>query len=66
MFSSACASNLVDLSMSLSKSRKRSCRYRVKCEECEKEFDSDYVEYYDMQRIIDIFGCRSNRSSYFF
>ena len=30
--------------MSLSKSRKRSYRYRVKCEECEKEFDSDYVE----------------------
>ena len=29
--------------MSLSKSRKRSYRYRVKCEECEKEFDSDYV-----------------------
>ena len=29
--------------MSLSsKSRKRS--YRVKCEECEKELDSDYVE----------------------
>ena len=51
--------------MSLSKSRKRSYRYRVKCEECEKEFDSDYVEYYDMQRIIDIFWCRSNRSSYF-
>ena len=48
--------------MSLSKSRKRSYRYRVKCEEC----DSDYVECYDMQRIIDIFGCRSNRSSYFF
>ena len=35
---------LVDLSMSLWKSRKRSYRYRVKCEECEKEFDSDYVE----------------------
>ena len=52
--------------MSLSKSRKRSYQYRVKCEECEKEFDSDYVEYYDMQRIIDISGCRSNRSSYFF
>ena len=30
--------------MSLSKSRKRSYRYRVKCEECENEFDSDYVE----------------------
>lgn len=30
--------------MSLSKSRKRSYRYRVKCEEYEKEFDSDYVE----------------------
>ena len=30
--------------MSLSKSRKRSYRYRVKCEECEKEFDPDYVE----------------------
>ena len=30
--------------MSLWKSRKRSYRYRVKCEECEKEFDSDYVE----------------------
>ena len=30
--------------MSLSKSRKRSYQYRVKCEECEKEFDSDYVE----------------------
>lgn len=30
--------------MSLSKSRERSYRYRVKCEECEKEFDSDYVE----------------------
>ena len=30
--------------MSLSKSRKRSYRYRVKCEECGKEFDSDYVE----------------------
>ena len=30
--------------MSLSKSRKRSYRYLVKCEECEKEFDSDYVE----------------------
>ena len=30
--------------MSLSKSRKRSYRYRVKCEECEKEIDSDYVE----------------------
>ena len=30
--------------MSLSKSRKRSYRYRVKWEECEKEFDSDYVE----------------------
>ena len=30
--------------MSLSKSRKRSYRYRVKCEECEKEFESDYVE----------------------
>ena len=30
--------------MSLSKSRKGSYRYRVKCEECEKEFDSDYVE----------------------
>ena len=30
--------------MSLSKSRKRSYRYRVKCEECEKELDSDYVE----------------------
>ena len=52
--------------MSLSKSRKRSYQYRVKCEECEKEFYSDYVECYDMQMIIDIFGCRSNRSSYFF
>ena len=30
--------------MSLSKSRKRSYQYRVKCEECEKEFDFDYVE----------------------
>ena len=30
--------------MSLSKSRKRSYRYRVKCEECEKEIDSYYVE----------------------
>ena len=30
--------------MSLSKSRKRSYRYRVKCEECKKELDSDYVE----------------------
>ena len=30
--------------MSLSKSRKRSYRYRVKCAEYEKEFDSDYVE----------------------
>ena len=30
--------------MSLSKSRKRSYRYHVKCEEYEKEFDSDYVE----------------------
>ncbi|XP_068703957.1 zinc finger MYM-type protein 1-like [Montipora foliosa] len=30
--------------MSLSKSRKRLYRYRVKCEECVKEFDSDYVE----------------------
>ena len=30
--------------MSLSKSRKRSYRYRVKCEESEKNFDSDYVE----------------------
>ena len=30
--------------MSLSKSRKRSYRYRVKCEECKKEFESDYVE----------------------
>ena len=29
--------------MCLSKSRERSYRYRVKCEECEKEFDSDYV-----------------------
>ena len=29
--------------MSLSKSRTASYRYRVKCEECEKEFDSDYV-----------------------
>ena len=29
--------------MSLSKSRERSYRYRVKCEECEKEFDSDHV-----------------------
>ena len=43
-FSSACACNLVDWSMSLLKSRKRSYRYRVKCEECEKEFDFDYVE----------------------
>ena len=30
--------------MSLLKSRKISYRYRVKCEECEKEFDFDYVE----------------------
>ena len=30
--------------MCLSKSRKRSYRYCVKCAECEKEFDSDYVE----------------------
>ena len=30
--------------MSLSKTRKRSYRYRVKCEECENEFNSDYVE----------------------
>ena len=29
--------------MSFSKSRKTSHRYRVKCEECEKEFYSDYV-----------------------
>ena len=30
--------------MSLSKSRKRSYRYHVKCEECKKEFEFDYVE----------------------
>ena len=30
--------------MSLSKSRKRSYRYRVKCKECEEEFDSHYIE----------------------
>ena len=30
--------------MSLPKSGKRSYRYRVKYEECEKEFDPDYVE----------------------
>ena len=30
--------------MSLSKSRKRSYRYRVNCDECGKEFDSDWVE----------------------
>ena len=29
--------------MSLSKSRRTSYRYHVKCEECEKEFDSNYV-----------------------
>ena len=30
--------------MSLSRSRKRSYRYCGKCKECDKEFDSDYVE----------------------
>ena len=38
--------------MSLSKSRKKSYRYRVKFEECEKEFDSDYVEVHS--RIVHI------------
>ncbi|XP_068692664.1 zinc finger MYM-type protein 1-like [Montipora foliosa] len=41
--------------MSLSKSRKRSYRYRVKCEECEKEFESDYVEAHS--RIVVVVRC---------
>ena len=82
--------------MSLSKSRKRSYRYRPTSCSAERSFSAlrriktflrstmgqdrlssiavinierkyaNKTMQNDMQRIIDIFGCRSNRSSYFF
>ena len=82
--------------MSLSKSRKRSYRYRATSCSAERSFSAlrrfktflrstmgqdrlssiavinierkyaNKTMQNDMQRIIDIFGCRSNRSSYFF